>query len=79
MITRYLIALLSLLVSLQVEAQHFFEKSFQVVFPNGFDNKLPSFPDVEQYVKLNKHLSEVPSAKEIEKNGLDLAEMNLIL
>lgn len=41
--------------------------------------KLPGLPDLEQYVKLNKHLPEVPSAKEIEKNGLDLAEMNLIL
>ncbi len=43
------------------------------------DYKLPSLPDVEQYVKQNKHLPEVPSAKEIEKDGLDLAEMNLLL
>jgi len=39
-ITRYLIALLSLLVSLQVEAQHFFEKSFKVVFVNGYENQV---------------------------------------
>ena len=43
------------------------------------DYILPRLPDVEQYVKQNKHLPEVPSAKEIEKNGLDLAEMNLLL
>lgn len=35
---------------------------------------LPLF-DVEEFVKKNKHLPEVPSASEIEKNGLDTAEM----
>lgn len=40
MITRYLIALLSLLVSLQVEAQHFFEKSFRTSFNQGVSNEV---------------------------------------
>lgn len=40
MITRYLIALLSLLASLQVEAQHFFEKSFQTSFNQGVSNEV---------------------------------------
>ncbi|WP_343322065.1 hypothetical protein [Sphingobacterium multivorum] len=30
-------------------------------------------------VKANKHLPEVPSAKQIQADGLDLAEMNLLL
>lgn len=29
--------------------------------------------------KIHKHLPEIPSAKEIQKDGLDLAEMNLLL
>ena len=40
MITRYLIALLSLLASLQVEAQHFFEKSFRTSFNQGVSNEV---------------------------------------
>ncbi|WP_264525667.1 tail fiber protein [Flavobacterium sp. N502536] len=47
------------------------------VFAN--DYKLKSLEEVEAYIKLNKHLPEIPSAKEIESNGLMLAEMNLNL
>jgi hypothetical protein len=43
------------------------------------DYKLPSLQDVKTYIDQNKHLPEVPSAKEIEKNGLQLGEMNAIL
>ena len=35
--------------------------------------------EVEDYIKKNKHLPEIPSAQEIEKNGLMLAEMNMNL
>lgn len=41
--------------------------------------KLASLPEVEAFTKEHKHLPEVPSAKEIEKGGLDLAQMNLVL
>ncbi|OXB21269.1 hypothetical protein B0A71_05135 [Flavobacterium tructae] len=47
------------------------------VFAN--DYKLKSLEEVESYIKKNSHLPEIPSAKEIEKNGLMLAEMNLNL
>ena len=47
------------------------------VFAN--DYKLKSLNELEQYIKQNSHLPEIPSAKEIEKNGLMLAEMNLNL
>jgi hypothetical protein len=41
--------------------------------------RLMPLPEVEKYVKENQHLPEVPSAKEIEKEGMSLNEMNLIL
>ena len=47
------------------------------VFAN--DYKLKSLQEVEEYIKQNSHLPEIPSATEIEKNGLMLAEMNLSL
>ncbi|MGC3946368.1 MAG: hypothetical protein QM762_17920 [Chryseolinea sp.] len=43
------------------------------------DYKLMNLRELEQYLNSNKHLPEVPSAKEIEANGLQLGEMNLIL
>jgi hypothetical protein len=47
------------------------------VFAN--DYKLKSLQEVEAYIKQNNHLPEIPSAQEIEKNGLMLAEMNMSL
>jgi hypothetical protein len=47
------------------------------VFAN--DYKLKSLQEVEEFIKKNSHLPEIPSAKEIEKNGLLLAEMNMSL
>ena len=47
------------------------------VFAN--DYKLKSLQEIENYIKQNSHLPEIPSATEIEKNGLMLAEMNLML
>ncbi|WP_374175218.1 hypothetical protein [Flavobacterium tructae] len=47
------------------------------VFSN--DYKLRSLEEVEDYVKKNSHLPEIPSAKEFEKNGVLLAEMNMAL
>jgi hypothetical protein len=46
-----------------------FEKSY----------KLPELKIIEAYVNQNKHLPEIPSAKEMEENGLNLKEMNLLL
>ncbi|PSL41254.1 hypothetical protein CLV51_1222, partial [Chitinophaga niastensis] len=36
--------------------------------------ELPSLQYVETFIKENKHLPEIPSAKEVEKDGLDLGE-----
>jgi hypothetical protein len=41
--------------------------------------KLPSLKEVEDYIIINKHLPDVPSAQEIKQSGLDLGEMNKIL
>ncbi len=43
------------------------------------DYKLNTLDYIEDYVKAHKHLPEIPSAKDIQKDGLDLAEMNLLL
>lgn len=41
--------------------------------------ELLSLTEIERYIKEHKHLPEIPSAKEIREEGLDLAEMNLLL
>ncbi|MGY4538200.1 hypothetical protein ACVW0P_002620 [Mucilaginibacter sp. UYNi724] len=46
-----------------------FDKSYQ----------LPSLEDVKTYIDKNHHLPEMPSAKEAEKDGLNLGEMNKLL
>lgn len=40
---------------------------------------LMSLTELEEYLKINKHLPEIPSAKEMEANGMYLREMNLSL
>jgi hypothetical protein len=47
------------------------------VFDSNY--KLPSLSDIEKYVKANGHLPEVPAAKEMEANGVDMITMNFIL
>ncbi|RAJ83318.1 hypothetical protein CLV59_103282 [Chitinophaga dinghuensis] len=47
------------------------------VFDAGYS--LPSLQQVEQYIKANNHLPEVPSAAEVATNGQDLGEMNKVL
>jgi hypothetical protein len=43
------------------------------VFDSNY--KLCPLSEVEQYVKEHKHLQEIPSAKEVEQNGVSLGEM----
>ena len=35
-----------------------------------------SLSELENFIKENKHLPEIPSAKEVEENGVSLGEMN---
>jgi hypothetical protein len=41
--------------------------------------QLPSLSEIEQYIKANGHLPEVPAAKELETNGVDMIQLNFIL
>jgi hypothetical protein len=43
------------------------------------DYKLPTLQEIQSYITANKHLPEVPSAKEMEEKGIVLGEMNLLL
>ena len=47
------------------------------VFAPDYD--LPSLESIRKYISENRHLPEVPSAKEMEENGIDLGEMNMLL
>lgn len=41
--------------------------------------ELRTLEETEEYIEENKHLPEIPSAKEIEANGVELGEMNRLL
>ncbi len=40
---------------------------------------LKDLTEVENYIKINKHLPDIPSAEEMEASGVNLAEMNKLL
>lgn len=40
------------------------------------DYELPNLSEVENHIKQNGRLKDIPSAKEVEKNGVNLGEMN---
>lgn len=50
-------------------ADYVFDKSF----------KLKSLKEVENFIKENKHLPDVPSTSDVTKNGIDLAETQALL
>jgi hypothetical protein len=56
-------------VSVDAGADFVFEK----------DYALPSLHEVEKFVTENKHLPEIASAKEMQKEGINLSEMNIKL
>jgi len=47
------------------------------VFCNDF--KLPTLKEVENHINEKGHLKDIPSAKEVEKNGISLGEMDIKL
>ncbi|PIP53942.1 MAG: hypothetical protein COX07_08020, partial [Bacteroidetes bacterium CG23_combo_of_CG06-09_8_20_14_all_32_9] len=47
------------------------------VFDNNY--KLLPLNELENYIDTCNHLPDIPSAEEMKKNGLDLAEMNILL
>jgi hypothetical protein len=50
-------------------ADYVFEKNY----------KLPTLQEVENQIKLNGHLFDIPSSKEVEEKGIELGEMNKLL
>lgn len=62
-----------------VAPDYVFEKYF-----NGFSEALPeykliSLEELEAFLKMNHHLPQVPSAAQMEEDGISLKEMNLLL
>lgn len=47
------------------------------VFQDNYN--LPSLIEVERFIKKNGHLKNIPSAEEVERNGIELGEMNKLL
>lgn len=47
------------------------------VFKKGYD--LPTLEEVEKHIQENGHLINIPSAKEVKENGIQLGEMNKLL
>jgi hypothetical protein len=47
------------------------------VFENNYD--LKSIDQIEDFIADNKHLPEIPSAKEMEEKGMDVKTLNLLL
>ncbi len=43
------------------------------------DYNLRTLEETEAYIRSNKHLPEIPSAKQMEANGVQLGEMNMLL
>ena len=47
------------------------------VFDDGYS--LRPLGEVERYIEANRHLPDIPSAKEVEEEGVDVGEMNKLL
>jgi len=43
------------------------------------DYSLMSIEELQEFIRMNKHLPEIPSAKQVEQDGINLAEMNMLL
>jgi len=62
-----------------VAPDYVFETYFDGISDIKSEYRLLSLDEVNNFIKENHHLPKIPSASEIEKNGLSLKEMNLLL
>jgi len=62
-----------------ITPDYVFEKYYLGVSQLNRDYIMPTLEEVEAFTKANHHLPEVPSAKEIQENGLKLKEMSNLL
>lgn len=62
-----------------VAPDYVFETYFKGASQLNPEYKFLSLPEIERFVKQNHHLPKVPAATEMDKNGLSVKEMNLLL
>ncbi|WP_452601289.1 hypothetical protein [Pontimicrobium sp. MEBiC06410] len=62
-----------------IAPDYVFEKYYKGKSKLNPDYKMPTLKEVELYTKANNHLPEVPSAEEMQANGIELKVMNLKL
>lgn len=62
-----------------VAPDYVFEKYFTGTSLLNPEYEFLSLSEIEQFIEENHHLPKVPSAKEIDSNGLSLKQMNLLL
>lgn len=62
-----------------VAPDYVFETYFEGISSLNPGYKFLSLSEIETFVKENHHLPKVPAATEMDKNGLSLKEMNLLL
>ena len=58
-----------MMVKTDVWADYVFDKNY----------KLNSLDEIDSYIKINKHLPDVPSANEVLEKGINIAQMNTLL
>jgi hypothetical protein len=76
----HVVAAISCVVcSLTANAQNTFPASGNVGTGTASPANAPSLSDVKRFVEANKHLPEIPTAKEFEEQGVNLSEMNMAL
>lgn len=67
-------------VDLNVPADYVFQKYYTGTSTLKPEYTIPTLDDVEKFTKENKHLPNIPSAKQIQEEGLHIGEMtNLLL
>ncbi|WP_313384641.1 tail fiber protein [Chishuiella sp.] len=67
------------IVDLNVPADYVFQKYYTGKSDLKVDYVFPKLNEIETFVKENNHLPDMPSAKEIQENGLKIGEMNNLL
>ncbi|RLD54261.1 MAG: hypothetical protein DRJ05_15005 [Bacteroidetes bacterium] len=72
----YILTIAGKVIAEEVRIEHP-DQWYDFVFDEGYD--LPKLTDLDSYIKQNKHLPDVPTAKEVAENGYELGKMNGIL
>ena len=66
-------------VTQTVPADYVFQKYYTGKSELKSDYTMPTLAEVESFTKINNHLPNVPSAKEMQQNGVSLGEMSNVL